>query len=154
VLFVDTRGEARETSDAHGVINVGEATLVKEAVEALKKASPSSSVGVIAPFRAQVEILRRELSSAPVDINTVDQFQGKDRDVILYSCTRSRLEGKQEVSMKKNEVLADLRRLNVAVTRAKCKLALFGDAACLRREYDTFRSLFEALTEENVISVK
>lgn len=52
-----------------------------------------SSIGVIAPFRAQVALLRKMVSSGSdkdVEVNTVDQYQGRDKDVIIFSCTRTK----------------------------------------------------------------
>ncbi len=88
-----------------------------------------------------------------VEVNTVDQFQGKDKDVIIYSCTRSRPNSRSssEDAKKKprSDILADLRRLNVAATRARRKLVLVGDAAHLTYTYpDTFGRLLALLSAE------
>ncbi len=89
-----------------------------------------------------------------MEVNTVDQFQGKDKDVIIYSCTRSRPNSNsfsEDAKKKKprSDILADLRRLNVAATRARRKLVLVGDAAHLTYTYpDTFGRLLALLSAE------
>ena len=76
----------------------------------------------------------------------MDQFQGRDKLAILYSCTRSNAGGE----VKAGHILGDTRRLNVAVTRAKAKLVIVGDRACLTRDYEPFRRI-EAFFEETGI---
>jgi ATP-dependent RNA/DNA helicase IGHMBP2 len=81
-------------------------------------------VAVIAPYKEQVNLLKNLLTGTPVEVNTVDGFQGQERDVIYISLTRSNT----------NNIigfLSDYRRLNVAMTRAKLKLVLVGDSATL-----------------------
>ena len=90
------------------------------------------SVGVIAPYKAQVEMLRSKLGDHkwPEDqlsrlvINTVDAFQGQERDIMFISLTRSN-------PMGIIGFLADQRRMNVALTRARHKLVVIGDSATL-----------------------
>jgi len=85
-------------------------------------------VGVISPYRAQVQYLRQLLQKREffkpyrkaVSVNTVDGFQGQERDVILISLVRSNAEG--EIGF-----LRDLRRMNVAITRARMKLIILGN---------------------------
>lgn len=89
-------------------------------------------VGVISPYRAQVHFLRRLLAHTPffkpfrgqIAINTVDGFQGQERDVIIISLVRSNDQG--QIGF-----LRDLRRMNVAMTRARMKLIIIGDAPTL-----------------------
>jgi superfamily I DNA and/or RNA helicase len=90
------------------------------------------SYGIIAPYKAQIEVLRiglRELDLPEgvrelISINTVDAFQGQERDVILISLTRSNDRG--EIGF-----LAEEKRMNVAMTRARFKLLIVGDSATL-----------------------
>jgi superfamily I DNA and/or RNA helicase len=90
------------------------------------------SIGIITPYSAQVERLIKlaeqseELSTlaAFITINTVDAFQGQERDVIAISLVRSN--EKSEVGF-----LGDIRRVNVAMTRARKKLIMLGDSATL-----------------------
>ena len=85
-------------------------------------------VGIISPYRAQVQYLRRLLMKKEffkpfrrqISINTVDGFQGQERDVIILSLVRSNDEG--QIGF-----LRDLRRMNVAITRARMKVIILGD---------------------------
>ncbi|MBD5355625.1 MAG: AAA family ATPase [Bacteroides sp.] len=99
-------------------------------------------VGVISPYRAQVHYLRRLLMRTPffkpfrsqIAVNTVDGFQGQERDVIVISLVRSNDEG--QIGF-----LRDLRRMNVAMTRARMKLIIIGDAPTLSHN-PFFRNLY------------
>lgn len=105
------------------------------------------SIGVIAPYRCQVEALKKILSHHnTVEVNTVDQYQGRDKKIIIYSCTQSKMNS--EASSKTSsevEILDDRRRLTVAITRAKHKLIMIGDANCLIN-YTPFKDLFSHMS--------
>lgn len=100
-------------------------------------------VGLISPYKAQVQYLRqlvkRDAFFKPyrslITINTVDGFQGQERDVILISLVRANEEG--QIGF-----LSDLRRMNVAITRARMKLIILGDASTLTR-HPFYRKLYE-----------
>ena len=100
-------------------------------------------VGVISPYRAQVQYLRRQLKKKEffkpyrqlISVNTVDGFQGQERDVILISLVRANDEG--QIGF-----LRDLRRMNVAITRARMKLFILGDASTMTR-HPFYRKLYE-----------
>lgn len=89
-------------------------------------------VGVISPYRAQVRYLRRLIRQTPffkpfrqsISVNTVDGFQGQERDVIVISMVRSNDDGNIGF-------LRDLRRMNVAMTRARMKLLIVGNVPTL-----------------------
>lgn len=91
-------------------------------------------VGVISPYKAQVQYLRRLVRNdaffkpyrQAITINTVDGFQGQERDVVLISLVRANEEG--QIGF-----LNDLRRMNVAITRARMKLIILGDASTLTK---------------------
>lgn len=110
----------------------------------------ASRIGVIAPYRAQVELLRKlgESSLSGVEFNTVDQYQGRDKNLIIYSCTKTGPAlGQHDMERSREaEILEDQRRLTVAITRAKHKLLLLGDAKCLER-YTPFRRLFQHIPD-------
>ena len=72
-------------------------------------------------------------------MGTVDQYQGRDKLIILYSCTRSNFGHIEQVSA--GHILLDTRRLNVAVTRAKAKLVIIGDRKTLVRDYEPFKKM-------------
>ena len=100
-------------------------------------------VGVISPYRAQVQYLRhlvkRDAFFKPyrslISINTVDGFQGQERDVILISLVRSNDDG--QIGF-----LRDLRRMNVAITRARMKLIILGNPDTMTR-HPFYRKLYE-----------
>src|SRR5690606_25862771 len=95
-------------------------------------------VGVIAPYSAQVGLLSSELSDLVeqgLEIDSVDGFQGREKQVIVVSCVRSNPNG--EVGF-----VSDPRRMNVAVTRAKRKLYVVGDSATLSSD-PLWASFFE-----------
>ena len=105
-------------------------------------------VGVISPYRAQVQYLRRLLKKKEffkpyrslISVNTVDGFQGQERDIILISLVRANDEG--QIGF-----LRDLRRMNVAITRARMKLIIIGDASTMTRHpfYKRLYDYIEAL---------
>lgn len=110
------------------------------------------SIGLIAPFRAQVDLLKRLLnqiengmeSSMNVEVNTVDQYQGRDKEIIIYCCTKSNEDPFDMSPAHQNEILEDQRRLTVAITRSKYKLIIIGDVGSLEK-YSPFNSLFKSV---------
>ena len=100
-------------------------------------------VGAISPYRAQVQYLRQLIKKQEffkpyrklITVNTVDGFQGQERDVIVISLVRSNDEG--QIGF-----LRDLRRMNVAITRARMKLIILGDQETLTR-HPFYRKLWE-----------
>ena len=99
--------------------------------------------GVISPYRAQVHYLRHLLKKEPffrpcrrlITVHTVDGFQGQERDVIMISLVRANEKG--QIGF-----LRDLRRMNVAITRARMKLLILGEAVTLTR-HPFYRELYE-----------
>ncbi len=100
-------------------------------------------VGIISPYRAQVQLLRRMLRKSAyfkplkhlITVNTVDGFQGQERDIIVISLVRNNDEG--QIGF-----LRDLRRMNVAITRARMKLFIMGDSTTMTR-HPFYRKLHE-----------
>ena len=139
IVFLDTSYLKLRDFPGEGVIrNSMEAMIVAKIASVLKSSAPEISLGIMAPYRAQVDLLSSKLTLGPAVVNTVDQFQGRDRDVILYSCTRS-TESKSDSS---KDILHDIRRLNVAITRARMKLVFIGNRKVLTRRYEaTFQKL-------------
>ena len=100
-------------------VNLGEISIIQELVETLIKLGlPPESLGVIAPFRGQVAELKRVLKNhTSILIDTIDRFQGSDKEMIILSlCT-----------LDSPHLLEDERRLNVALTRAKKKMVIVGN---------------------------
>jgi ATP-dependent RNA/DNA helicase IGHMBP2 len=158
VEFIDTAGCGySETQDPESLsrFNEEEAHLVIRKIEKLVEEIGSDewlrqniAMGVITPYRAQVDHLHKLAESSPtlellhklITINTVDAFQGQERDVIVISFVRSN--DKAEVGF-----LGDIRRTNVAMTRAKRKLIMVGDSATLA-SHPFYLALLEFLQQE------
>jgi senataxin len=94
-------------------------------------------IGVISPYKSQVLHIKRRLrevlpeTAANVDVNTIDGFQGREKDVILFSTVRTRVgKGKARIGF-----VADERRINVGLTRARCSLIIVGHRAALQMDY-------------------
>lgn len=138
VEFIDTAGCGFQESinpETLSTYNIEEARFCLDYLNNLLNQTPmerTPTIGVIAPYKAQVETLRntigdyhwKEEQLQRLTVNTVDAFQGQERDIIFISLTRSNSEG--EIGF-----LADERRLNVALTRARHKLVVIGDSATL-----------------------
>jgi superfamily I DNA and/or RNA helicase len=101
----------------------------------LQTQNPSGNlprIGIISPYRQQIELLKEQLQHSPllqiygdrITVNTIDSFQGQERDVVYISMTRSNPDSKIGF-------LSDIRRMNVAMTRARKKLVIIGDSATL-----------------------
>ena len=109
----------------------------------LRVLSESIDVGIISPYRAQVQYLKKLIKKYEffkpyrrlISVNTVDGFQGQERDVILISLVRSNDEG--QIGF-----LKDLRRMNVAMTRARMKLIILGNKDTMTR-HPFYKKLWE-----------
>ncbi|WP_433900806.1 AAA domain-containing protein [Sphingobacterium puteale] len=140
IVYIDTAGAGFEETENDGAIcNLGEARFLKShlktAIASWRQSSSIEqwpSVGIIAPYRKQVSILREMLEqdeelqpyAAFIKVQTIDSFQGQEKDIIYISLTRSNTE--QQIGF-----LSDVRRMNVAMTRAKKKLVVIGDSATI-----------------------
>ena len=108
-------------------------------------------VGIISPYRAQVQLLRSLLRKQEffkpfrrlITVNTVDGFQGQERDIIVISLVRSNDEG--QIGF-----LRDLRRMNVAITRARMKVIILGDRNTLTR-HPFYRKLWQYVQSLKVV---
>ena len=150
LVFIDTMKEVRHyeqrAEDGQGYSNTLEARLICELFMAYQ--AKNILPGVIVPYKKQAEVIRRELHRRQPDLSeddlisrvaTVDSFQGREQDVILFSFTRSNSEGRIGF-------LTELRRLNVSLTRARRQLVLVGDSITLTETADLeFASLAKAL---------
>ncbi|TFK40652.1 SEN1 N terminal-domain-containing protein [Crucibulum laeve] len=112
-------------------------------------------VGVVSMYRAQIVELRRCFEERfgkeivrGIDFNTVDGFQGQEKDIIILSCVRAG-PGLQSVGF-----LSDVRRMNVALTRAKSSLFIIGNAPTLERSDNTWREIvLDARTRSSLTDV-
>jgi superfamily I DNA and/or RNA helicase len=142
---IDTAGRGFEEETPEGSeskMNPGEADLAAaEALRLLDRGVAPRDVAVIAPYDGQVQILRQRLAAHPdLEVDTVDGFQGREKEAVIVSLTRSNEAG--ELGF-----LADIRRMNVALTRARKKLIVLGDGATVRRHpfYDGFFRYAESI---------
>ena len=151
--WIDTSGlDIREefVGESFGRINKAEAELTLlslqqyfERIGKMRILNERLDVGIISPYRAQVQYLRSQLRKKEyfkpfrqlISVNTVDGFQGQERDIIVISLVRSNDEG--QIGF-----LRDLRRMNVAITRARMKLIILGDAHTMTR-HPFYRKLYE-----------
>ena len=128
IRFFDTAGShCAEQNEAEGSSheNPGEAEFVAGQVNELLKAGVhASDIAVITPYSAQARRLRGLITDPDVEIDTVDGFQGREKEAVVISLVRSNTKG--ELGF-----LTDTRRMNVALTRARRKLIVFGDSATL-----------------------
>ena len=145
--------------ESFGRINKGEAELTLLALQYYfnkigkqRLLDERIDVGIISPYRAQVQYLRRLLMKREfykpfrraISVNTVDGFQGQERDIIVISLVRSNDDG--QIGF-----LRDLRRMNVAITRARMKLIILGDKNTMTRHpfYRQLWQYIEGLSEES-----
>jgi senataxin len=148
--LIDSK-ESREV-DQTSCINRPEATFVVDMYAAV---SPSHGrkldIGVITPYKRQVHHLRSAFRNRykngykkDVEINTVDGFQGREKDAIIFSCVRS----EESIGF-----LDDMRRLNVAITRARDALWIVGKAETLKRDANWRALIYHAKTEKRYYNV-
>jgi superfamily I DNA and/or RNA helicase len=94
--------------------------------------NPSPSIAIISPYKQQIQILNEYVKASSIlkpyltniSVNTIDSFQGQERDAVFISMTRSNTDG--EIGF-----VADTRRMNVAMTRARKLLVVVGDSATI-----------------------
>lgn len=157
ISWVDTSGmEFQEelVGETCGRINKPEADLLLTELEAYIRRIGGQRIlderidfGIISPYKAQVQYLRSRIRSnatlrpyrALLTVNTVDGFQGQERDVIFISMVRANEQG--QIGF-----LNDLRRMNVAITRARMKLTILGDAKTLGR-HAFYKKLLDYIDE-------
>ena len=138
LTFIDTAGCGFNecTDEATGsFFNEIEANLLLQIVSQ-EQALLQCPVSIISPYQAQVKLLRDKCTNNQlIEVNTIDSFQGQEREVIYISMVRSNTEG--QIGF-----LNDLRRSNVAITRAKKRLVIIGDSATLSHHL-YYRSLID-----------
>lgn len=143
IHFIDTAGASYDEEpepDGESRMNPLEAELVVKVVNGLMENGVlSEQIAVISPYSAQVKLLRQKLNQG-IEIDSVDGFQGREKEVIVVSLVRSNPEG--DVGF-----LADTRRMNVALTRAKRKLIVIGDSATITAHpfYEKMVKYFESI---------
>ena len=120
-----------------------EANLTKNLVrKLLKMGLKEENLGIIAPYDDQVDLIRSLLETENIEVNTVDGYQGREKEVIILSFVRSNKE--REIGF-----LEDLRRLNVALTRPKRKLIAIGDSETLS-SHKTYRDFINFVKKKGL----
>lgn len=140
LAFVDTAGCGfEEKSEGTSTTNPDEAAFLYKHLNLLVAELRSRygehelpDIAIISPYKQQIQVLKEQLLHSPellnygnrISVNTIDSFQGQERDIVYISMTRSNSE---------NNIgfLSDIRRMNVAMTRARKKLVVIGDSATL-----------------------
>ena len=159
ITWVDTaevEGHEEFVGESFGRINRAEAALTLDVLQRYYEKIGRSraidehiDVGVISPYRAQVQLLRSLVGKSDfmkplrrlVTMGTVDGFQGQERDIIVISLVRSNDGG--DIGF-----LRDLRRMNVAMTRARMKLIILGDADTMTR-HPFYKKLYEYIRKQS-----
>ena len=145
MLFIDTsniqNNKEKHLKDSKSIINHVEAEIsVKVANNYLNKGIGVNDIGIISPYADQVKLIQDLI---PVEVKTVDGFQGREKEIIIISTVRSNDEGNIGF-------LSDLRRLNVAITRAKRKLIIIGNKNTLESN-KTYSRLIKFVEDEKLI---
>ena len=151
LIWIDTSGcgfEEQISTEHRSKWNEGEYFILREHFMQQIDKYQDCSIGIISPYAQQVRYIKSQISedeiirAHDVTINSIDGFQGQEKDIIYISLVRSNEKG--ELGF-----LKDLRRLNVAITRAKKKLVIIGDAATLSSD-KTFLELLEHVEENGL----
>jgi superfamily I DNA and/or RNA helicase len=128
ITYIDTAGanyDEEQEPDGSSRRNPEECRLVLKKVSQLLEAGVQpADIAVIAPYAAQIRLLRERAADRELEIDTVDGFQGREKEAVIISLVRSNREG--EIGF-----LSDTRRMNVALTRARRKLIVIGDSSTL-----------------------
>ncbi|MCC5813938.1 MAG: AAA family ATPase [Leptospira sp.] len=147
LVFIDTAGtgfEEESSKESDSIKNPGEADILVKIIHNLLetiKVEPMD-IGIIAPYKEQVFCIREKLTETftQIEVATVDSFQGREKDIIAVSLTRSNDES--EIGF-----LKDYRRMNVSLTRARKILIVIGDSATLST--DDFYNRFLSYSKEH-----
>ena len=146
MAFLPVNGDELLSPDGASKENPAEAGWVAKILENLLQAGDleETNIGIITPYAGQVRAIRDALPERndSVEVHTVDGYQGREKDVIIFSCVRSNSDGIVGF-------LSDARRLNVALTRAKRGLIVIGDPDTLRND-ETWASWLDYIRNRNL----
>ncbi|KAJ9603337.1 DEAD-box type RNA helicase [Cladophialophora chaetospira] len=132
--FFDVQGMSQTATKGHSLINLAEITVAMQIYKRLttdvRKYDFAGKIGIITPYKGQLKELRRRFQSqygdgifSKIEFNTTDAFQGRESEIIIFSCVRASTQG--------IGFLNDIRRMNVGLTRAKCSLWVLGNSQAL-----------------------
>lgn len=157
LMFVDTAGCGfDEKTEQTSTYNPEEAaflfrhlTQLVSALDSHYKPDNFPSIAIISPYKQQIDTLKEQFQSSPalqayehkIAINTIDSFQGQERDIVYISMTRSNPDSRIGF-------LSDIRRMNVAMTRARKKLVIIGDSATLS-QFDFYSNFITWAQDRN-----
>jgi ATP-dependent RNA/DNA helicase IGHMBP2 len=157
LMFVDTAGCGfDEKTEQTSTYNPEEAaflfrhlTQLVSALDSHYKPDNFPSIAIISPYKQQIDTLKEQFQSSPalqayehkIAINTIDSFQGQERDIVYISLTRSNPDSRIGF-------LSDIRRMNVAMTRARKKLVIIGDSATLS-QFDFYSNFITWAQDRN-----
>ncbi|KAG6622535.1 helicase sen1 [Phytophthora cinnamomi] len=154
LLFLDVQGTQSQVSGSTSLRNMSEVETVVQLIRRLLKKFPhiewKKRIGVIAPYKQQIYEVRGAIGKLEsefdrhlgIEVNTVDGFQGREKEIIIYSCVRTSHGGRRKKKRRSHgneeeDVLdafwADERRMNVAITRAKSSLWIVGNSNLLEQ---------------------
>ncbi|AMD18260.1 ATPase AAA [Methanobrevibacter sp. YE315] len=145
LLFIDTsnieENKEKHLKDSKSIVNMLEGDIaVSIANDYLNAGIDVEDIGIISPYADQVKTIQ---DKTPVEVKTVDGFQGREKEIIIISTVRSNDFGNIGF-------LSDLRRLNVAITRAKRKLIIIGNKNTLKSN-PTYYRLIKFIEDENLL---
>ena len=134
--FYDVSGKHQTAPRGHSLINVAEVETAMELYRRLVHSSKgydfTGKIGIITPYKSQLKLLGERFMrtfgpeiSKTIEFNTTDAFQGRESEVIIFSCVRASDRG--------IGFLSDIRRMNVGITRAKSSLWILGNSKSLMR---------------------
>ncbi|VAI43120.1 unnamed protein product [Triticum turgidum subsp. durum] len=150
--FFDVDGVESQLSGSGSTVNEDEVEFITLLYHQLAMRYPelksSSQVAVISPYRGQVKLLKDHFRSTfgdqskeVIDVNTVDGFQGREKELVIFSCVRCNKE--QNIGF-----VSDFRRMNVAITRARSAVLVIGSASTLKKDKH-WTNLVESAKERN-----
>lgn len=153
--FFDIVSKHLQNEKSKSFLNHTEARVALELVEKLMEALPgqvfSGKVGIISPYKEQIRHLRDVFQKKygatilrEIDFNTVDGFQGQEKEIIIMSCVRASESGSVGF-------LSDIRRMNVALTRARTTLWVLGNKTSLTRD-KVWKKLIQNAENRNCVS--
>lgn len=145
-IVIDVRDTHMERSDAKNIQNEGEASFVCTVVRLMdEKMKQGTTVGVITPYQGQKRLITDKISSLylksiSVDVNTIDGFQGQERQVVIFSSVRS---AEDRIDSSGIGFMGSRQRMNVALTRAK-----YGVVVCINRPALQSNTLWRSLIRD------
>ncbi|KAL6231828.1 hypothetical protein BDW75DRAFT_34485 [Aspergillus navahoensis] len=150
--FFDVQGLHQSAPKGHSLVNFAELKVAMQLYERLlkdfKEYDFSGKIGIITPYKGQLREMKTQFASKygnaifnMIDFNTTDAFQGREAEVIIFSCVRA--------SNKGIGFLSDIRRMNVGLTRAKSSLWVLGNSQSLVQG-EFWRSLITDARHRNV----